>query len=210
MKLLSNIEDEQPDVRRAISGYSLIEVMLVGAVFTLVVVCMVSSQIFALRTYSIAEAKMVSAAGARKAEGLVRDAVRSGSASFVGNYTSFNNMTFTTNSFPDVTNGVQQGNALLVRTTTNLAPFLVFYLNVPTGELKLYDSNLQSNIILVAENIANTNIFSAENYLGQTLTNNQDNHTIRLTLQFYQRVYSVSANNNINSYYGFTVRATQR
>jgi len=199
----------QVELRKAtISAHTLVEMMIVGAIFGMIVTAMVSAQLWGMRTYTLAKIKLTDTAAARNAMNNIRDNIRQAQAVYVGNYASFTNMTFGTNAFPSISSGAQQGNALMVLTTTNLSPFIVFYLNVPTKQLKAYDSS-RTNIEILAGNIIDTNIFDAESYTGSVLTNNQDNRTIRMKLEFYQSGY-LGTHNTIGDYYQLTMRATER
>lgn len=168
---------------------------------------MVSAQLFALRTYSIAKAKMVTNAGARKAEDQLRDAIRSASSVYIGKYTSFST-NFSSGSFPSISSGLFQGNAIEIFPTTNSTPYIICRVNTTTGELQYYDSNL-TNAQVLARNIINKTNFFSESYQGTVFSNNAANSTIRMTLIFDQNVYSTSQG-NVNDYYQITMRATVR
>lgn len=71
---------------------------------------------------------------------------------------------------------------------------------------------LVSNV--VANYITNQNIFFAEDYMANVLTNNQDNRVIQMTMYFSQWEYPIAiiGSNDINAYdyYRLQTRATRR
>lgn len=191
---------------RPAAAFSLMEIMVAIAIFSLVILCMVTSQLFGLRIYTSSAIKLSTVADARKAMNQFRDNVRESESLFVGNYNSF--PIKTTNSFPAITNGAQQGNAVEVFPTTNSTPFLIYYVDDSVNQLKLYDSSLDTTRVL-ANYITNTIVFDAEDFQGNVLSDNQDNRVIRMTLNFYQHEYFVGQTNYYN-FYRLSMRATER
>jgi hypothetical protein len=58
---------------------------------------------------------------------------------------------------------------------------------------------------VVANFVTNLIPFRAENYLGQVLTNNQNNRVIRMNLEFYQWEFPEEYD-----YYGLQTKVTRR
>jgi len=191
---------------RPAAAFTLMEILVAVSIFTLVVLCMVTSQLFGLRVYTNSSAKLSAIADARKAMNHFRDHVRESESLLVGDYSSF--PVNTSNAFPGVSSGLQQGNALEVFPTTNSTPFLIYYVDDSTNQLKLYDSSLDTTRVL-ANDVTNTVVFDAEDFQGNVLSNNQDNRVIRMTLEFYRREYFVGRTNYYN-FYRLSMRATER
>jgi endo-1,4-beta-D-glucanase Y len=94
----------------------------------------------------------------------------------------------------NVTNGVfearldgekQQGTSLLINPATNADNFIIYFVNPSDNTFRRTTSTPASAVIL-AESITNTVVFSAQDYRGKVLTNNQKNRVIHFTLEFYQ------------------------
>ena len=43
-----------------------------------------------------------------------------------------------------------------------------------------------TNTVILADSVTNTMVFTAQDFSGNVLTNNQNNRVIHLTLEFYQ------------------------
>lgn len=192
------------------SGFSLVETMTVVGIFSLLVIGMVSAQIYGMRVYTLAATKLVATADARKAMNGLRDQIRQANALYVGNCSS----DYTT--YADCTNGTpQQGNALEIYPTTNSTPYLICYLDTSTStnKLMLYDSSLGTASEL-AGYLTNMVLFDAEDLHGNIITDNQNDRVIRMTLQFSQWEYPIAhiggTNYNSYDYYQLRMRATRR
>lgn len=179
-------------------------------VFAMLVVWMVSSQIYGMRVYTLAATKLVATAGARQAMNQIRDKIREANVVCIGNCSS------DWTSFVCVTNGAQKGNAVEIFPTTNATPYLIFYLETntaPTNQLMLYNSSV-GVAQQQASYITNQVVFDAEDLWGNVLTNNVNNRVIRMTLQFSQWQYPIAriGGTNFNSYdlYQLRTRATRR
>lgn len=192
-------------LRAVVAGFSLMEILVVVAILSLVVLCVVSAQLFGLRIYTTSKAKLETAADARKVIYQVRRQVREAKTVYVGNYKSLVNFT---SKFPVVTNGLQQGNALKILPTTNSTPFYIYYADDSMDQLKVYDSSLKS-VQVLADNVINSTVFDSEDFQGNVLSGYQDNRIIHMTLEFSQREYFVGQKDYYNSY-RISMRATQR
>jgi len=174
-----------------LSAFSLVEMMIVVSILITVIMALVAVQIFAMRVYTTAATKLVATSGARKAMNQMRDQIRSAKSIDIGTCSG------DYSTFVATTNGLLVGNALRLFPTTNLiGPYLVCYLetnqtlNNGTNRLKLYNSagggSNTATLKILASFITNTTIFDVEDFQGNTLSNNQNNRTIKMTLQFYQ------------------------
>src|SRR5580658_404332 len=72
--------------RKPASAFTLVEMMVAVAVFSLVVLCTVGMQVYAARVYTLAATKLSATEEARSAMNDLRDQVRSARLVYVGNY----------------------------------------------------------------------------------------------------------------------------
>lgn len=191
------------------SGFTLPEILIATGLFGLMVMGMVSAQIYGMRVYTLAATKLVATAGARAAMNQIRDQIREANEVDIGNCSS------DWSSFVCVTNGTQQGNAVQIFPTTNSTPYLICYLDTTTStnKLILYSSSLGTSQLL-AGYITNTIVFDAEDLWGNILTNNVNNRVIKMTMQFYEWEYPIAriggTNFNEYDYYQLRTRITRR
>jgi hypothetical protein len=80
---------------------------------------------------------------------------------------------------------VQAGTGLLIYPTTNNASFIIYFLN-PSDQSFRRTTSIPVATTILAQRITNSVVFVAEDYLGNVLTNNQNNRLIHLTLECYQ------------------------
>jgi prepilin-type N-terminal cleavage/methylation domain-containing protein len=186
------------------SAFSLAELMTAMAVFSLVVVAIVYSHVFGLTMFNITATKLSASAGARAALNHVRDDIRSAKLLYVGNG---NNTGFTNVSG----NNLRQGNALEIYPTKATNVFIRYYLD-PVAERLMRVSNVSTQATVVAPYVTNFIAFNAEDYAGNTLTNDQNNRVIRMTLDFYQWEFPVARVGNGSYYdsYQLQTRVTRR
>src|ERR1017187_1735745 len=182
MKLLSHIQSRRTSVLgMATWAFTMTEMMTVVGIFSLLAAATVSSQLFGLRLYSIAGAKLTVTADARSALNRVRDEVRSGKLIYVGNGDS---SLFTL--IPD--NSRQIGNALKICSTTDTNSYVYYYMDATNSRFKRMVSS-NSLVQVVANHITNRLVFQAEDFQGNVVTNYQNNRVIRMTMEFYQPVF---------------------
>ena len=162
-------------------AFTLNELMIAMAIFLLVIAGVVSSHMFGLRMLQLAQTKLGSSEGARKAfDQIVSDV---GSAKTVrigaGTFTSFTEIGVNTQ---------QQGSAIQINSSTNTNFFIRYYLDATDKRLKRMTNNATTNTI-VASAISNQVLFAYENFAGTVLTNRQNNSVLAVTLRFYQLDY---------------------
>ena len=76
----------QIDSRRTgASAFTLAEMLIAMAIFTMVIAAMIATQLFGLRVYTLAATKLSATAGCRKALNLIRDQVREAKEIDIGN-----------------------------------------------------------------------------------------------------------------------------
>ena len=185
-------------------AFTLPEIMSVMALFSLLLLALISSQIMGIKMYRISESKLTATAGGRRALDQVRDEIRSGKVLLVGNGSS---STFT----PSADNQPNIGNAVQIYATTNTNTFVRYYLDANDDRLKRVKSG-STNVQVIANYVTNDIAFRAEDFRGQVLTNNQNNRVIRMVLEFYQWEFPVATvgTNGLYDYYRLQTRITRR
>jgi prepilin-type N-terminal cleavage/methylation domain-containing protein len=186
------------------SGMTLVEIMTATAVFSLVIMALVSAQITGMKMFNITATKLSASHSARGALNSVRDEIRSGKTLYVGsgNATSF---TFVGDNQP------QQGNAVQIYPTANTNNYVRFFLNPDAQTLNRITSSA-TNIQVIARYITNQVVFRAEDFSGNVLTNSQNNRVIRMVLELYQWEFPVAivGAGSYYDYYRLQTRITRR
>lgn len=217
--------------RAGASAFTLAEMLIAMGIFSMVIIAMVATQLFGLRVYTLAATKLNATAGCRKALNQVRDAVREAKTVNVGNCNS------TPGSFTNLgLAALQIGNAVLINPTTNAIPYTLFYLDrTTTTNCSLMqfvvasnaaNTALISNTYTLASYITNQDIFTAQDWKGNTLTNeDQVDNTlaaipnrlvILMKLQFYMWEYPIAyvgtntGYGNMYDYYQLRTKITRR
>lgn len=189
-----------PDL--AAQGFTLTEMLVSMAIFSLLVAALVTTQVTGLKMHRITETKLTATSEGRGALSCIRDEIRMGKMLAVGNGDA--------TSFSTISNNLPQiGNALQIYPTTNRNEFVRYYLDLSANNLKRYTNG---QIRVVANYITNQFVFRAEDFQGNVLTNNQNNRVIRMTLEFYQWEFPVAnvGSDGMYDYYRLQTRATRR
>lgn len=196
MKLQSSISLRHRESRSGNAAFTLPEIMIAMTIFLLVVMGVLTTHIFGLKMATVNQSKLMATQDAREALNRVRDDIRSGKIVYVGNGTE--------SSFSRISaNSPQQGNAILIHQTLNTNRFVQYFLDTSDETLKRRSSAGQ--VVVVANFVTNLVPFRAENYLGQVLTNDQNNRVIRMNLEFYQWEFPEEYD-----YYGLQTKVTRR
>jgi hypothetical protein len=82
----------------------------------------------------------------------------------------------------------EQGNGLLINTTTNTNNFVIYFVNTTDQTFRRTTEVLGSTVIL-ANSVTNTLPFSAQDFSGNVLTNTSNTQVIHLALEFYQPAF---------------------
>ena len=163
---------------RTLAAFTLPEMMISITILALVVTGVVAANLFGLRMFQITENKLNAGDAARKVIGRMTDEIRTCKTTWVG----------------DVSNGVfvaratgqaQTGTGLMICPTTNSTNFILYFLN-PSDQSFRRTTSVAGTTTVVAQPITNSLLFSAQDYLGNVLTNNQNNRVIHLSVEFYQ------------------------
>jgi len=210
MKLFSHLKPARREPRSA--AFTLVEMMVSAGIYLGIFVgVMVAIQIFALRVYTLAATKLTATQGARKALNQMRDDIREGKGLLVGNTDNAGNFT------PVYGTAGVSGNALIVYFATNGAPpYSLYYLQTNTaGSMSsnnlvcLSVAGVTSNRVNLACYITNLDVFSAQDYLGNVISNNiLNNQVYGVKMQFYQWEYPIAVigTNGYNAYDYYQLR----
>jgi prepilin-type N-terminal cleavage/methylation domain-containing protein len=189
----------RPGVRAA---FTLTEIMVASAVFSLVVVSVVYSHVFGLRMYNVTTTKLNSSDQARAALNHVQDEIRAARLLYVG--------TGTASRFTWVSaNNPREGNAVQIYPTSDTNTFVRYY--VDSQDLALMRKTSGGQVDVIANSITNQLAFRAEDFRGNVLTNDLNNRVIKMTLEFRQWEFSSArAAGNYYDYYSLQTRITRR
>jgi prepilin-type N-terminal cleavage/methylation domain-containing protein len=160
-------------------AFTLTEMMVSVAIFTLLVSGVVSANLFGLRMFQIEETKLNASDQARKIVGVMMDEIHSCESFQIG--------TFTNGAFTDLPLGAAQiGPALIIYPSTNTTNYIMYFVNTADQKFRRATSVSGSTRIL-AQSVTNaSDLFRAQDYLGNVLTNMQNNTVLHLKLEFYQ------------------------
>ncbi len=166
------------------AAFTLAEIMTAMGLFSLVVIGVVYSQLFGMRMFNITATRVAACDNARKVLNGVREDIRSGKLLYVGNGGSagFTNI---------AQNGLRQGNALQVYPTTDTNVFIRYYLDT-TNQCLMREASGSGQALVLAPFLTNQIAFIAEDFKGNTLTNDQNNRVIKVVLDFYQWEFPVA------------------
>jgi Tfp pilus assembly major pilin PilA len=190
--------------KKKIAGaFTLMEMMAAVGIFSVVAIGLLSLQIFGIKMGYLATNQLNATSGSLKALDQIRNLVlESSNTVLIGNYTN-SQFTATSGSANPV------GNAMMI--SNGVGSYFTFYVDTRTNILyEMTHSGGSSRLTTLAHSITNQQAFQAENYLGNPLTNNAQNYTIQMTLQFSQLDYTLPGGSNVCSYYQLQTRMTPR
>jgi prepilin-type N-terminal cleavage/methylation domain-containing protein len=171
-------------------AFTLTEIMTSMAIFSLVILGVLYSHLFGLRLFNISATRLSASQSSRTALDRVCDDIRSGKLLYIGNGSSsgFTNVTL---------NNPRLGNALEIFSSTSTNNFVRYFMDPGAKALKRFDSG-SGSVQVIAPFITNQIVFTAEDYAGNALTNDQNNRIIRMDLDFYQWEFPVA---HVGAYY---------
>ena len=185
-----------------LGAFTLGEVLTAMTLFGVVVLGVVACHILGLKMFNITATKLSASQNARLALNRIRDDIRGGKILDVGlsGAGAFTNIPVGT---------LQSGNALKINPTTDTNTFILYYLNNADQTLRRLQSDHND---IIARFITNQVVFAAEDFAGHTLTNDQNNRVIRMTLEFYQWEFpvAVAGNGAQYDYFRINTRVTRR
>lgn len=204
MKLPITIRSASPPSPTAQSAFTLAEIMTAMGLFSLVMIGVVYSHLFGMRMFNITATRLSASDDSRRVLNSVRDEVRSGKLLYVGNgsSTGFTHIAL---------NSLHRGNALQIHPTTDTNVFIRYYLDTASQSLKRMTSS-NSQVRVLAPYLTNQIAFIAEDFAGNTLTNDQNNRVIKMVLDFYQWEFPVArvGGGAFYDYYHLQTRITRR
>jgi hypothetical protein len=162
-------------------AFTLPEIMLAMTILLLVLGGLISSHIFGLRLMELAKSKLGASDEARTAIAKMMEEIRSAKLIRLGD----GNLASFTEVAPDT---LQKGSAVQIYPTTNFNAYVRYFWDSGDRRLKR-TTNGMSFVYIVANSISNELVFTSENHAGTTLTNNENNRVIGVTLQFFQLQY---------------------
>ena len=162
-------------------GYTITELMVTMAIVLLVMGAVLSAHVFGMRLFEITKAKLGASDEARAAVSSMISEIRSAKLIRLGDGSLSN--------FTEVgVNVLQKGSAVQIYASTNLNSFVRYFWDASDRKLKR-TTDAATYVSVVANSISNDLVFTAEDYNGVVLTNNENNRVIGLTLQFFQLQY---------------------
>ncbi len=168
---------------RAQGAFSMVEMMVAMSVLLLVLAGILSSHVFGMRMFQISRSKLGASDEARKAISMLVQEIRTAKLVKLGDGTL--------TKFTEVgINSPQKGSAIQIYPSTDTNDFVRYFWD--SGDKKLKRTTDATNsVAVVANSITNSLVFTAEDFQGNILTNNENNRVIGLTLQFYQIQYPI-------------------
>lgn len=175
MKLSASTTCHIRQIRTA--AFTLPEALIATSVFLLLVIGIISANLFGLRWYQIGQNEIVATDSAREAISKMSGELRNCNNALVGIVTN--------GAFVAHVNGeLQSGNGLMIYATTNTNSYVLYYVNTSNENFIRFSSDQGSNYT-IAEFVTNHSIFQSQDYTGRVLTNLQNNFVIHCSLQYY-------------------------
>ena len=186
------------------AGFTLAELLVVMSLFVLVILGMVTANIYGLQALEYVKPKLGASEDARHALNLLLLEVRQGTLVRIGQGDS--------SSFTEVAvNQPQRGGAIQIYPTTNMGTWVRYYIDTSASKLNRITNGAVAPTVIACY-VSNSMVFTAEDFRGNILTNNQNNRVIELLLQFYQIEYPVTpvGPGQFFDYYQLRTRVTRR
>jgi type II secretory pathway pseudopilin PulG len=184
------------------AGFSLVEIQMAVAVLILIIGVAAGIHFFGLRMFMSTKMTLEATDDARNFIGGVRDEVRSCTIVLVGkgDFQTFSEI-------PDET--PQIGNALQIFPQTNLNRYVIYF-HDSDNTLKRWSTD-NRKLITICENVTNRNVFAAQDFSGNVLTNNENNRVIEVTLKFLQEhTKDAAKKGGLHNYYQAQTKITRR
>lgn len=184
----------RPRARARQAAFTLSEVMVATGILLIVFGGNVASHLFGMKIMEKTNARAGASTEARENIRILMAEVCSAKSIAVG--------TGSVSAFTEFGMNVQQkGSALQIYPTTSTNVFVRYYLNATAKTLNRMTNGGTGGV--VAGGIKNTDLFAAEDALGNVVSNNQNNCVIGLNLQFQHLQYTnlaVGSNSFYTSY----------
>jgi prepilin-type N-terminal cleavage/methylation domain-containing protein len=161
-------------------AFTLVEMVITAAIFSLVVLAMVYTQIFGLRQDELAQSKLGASDASRRGFDQLALDIHSAKTWSVGNMVA--------STYTALTNGaLQTGTAIELCLSTNLNIYIRYYFVTNQGQL--YRVHTNQTPTLICKNLTNSLFFQAEDYKGVVQTTLSHKCIIHVMLQFAQYQY---------------------
>jgi prepilin-type N-terminal cleavage/methylation domain-containing protein len=198
MKLPQTSSSAGSNFRMTRRAFTLPELMVASAVFTMVLTGVIFAHLFGLSMFRITENTLNATEDTRQTIGRMAHEIRTCQTIKVGNIKS--------GTFVGLLDGeTQQGTALYIQPTTNTASFIVYFVN-PSDQTFRRTTSKAGTAVILAESITNNLVFRAQDYQGTVLTNSQNNRVVQVGLEFFKpRRYM-----QIADYYKLETAVTRR
>jgi len=161
------------------AGFTLPEVLIASTVFLLVIIGIVSANLFGLKMFQITQAKLNVVTWSRETSDKMTAEIHACNSVWIGNVA-------TNGVFQTLLDGeTQRGNGLLIYPTTNTTNYIIYFVN-PADQTFRRTTGQPGTAEVLADSVTNPVVFAAQDFSGNVLTNNSNNRVIHLTLEFYQ------------------------
>jgi len=186
-------------------AFTLVETMVTMAIFMLVISGILTSYMYGLRMFELTKPKLNASDDARATINKLVNEIRSANIIRIGNG---NVSSFT----PVGVNSTQAGSAIQIYPTSDTNSFVRYFWDSSMKQLKRTDTGAPGVVSVLAQNVTNQSVFTAEDFMGNTVTNNVNNRVIGLTLQFSQIQYPVMSvgPGNYYDFYQLRTKITRR
>lgn len=202
---VSNVKPGKSWQRKA-AAFTLVEIMVAMLVFSFLIAAMMMFQLFGMRIYTLSTTKMVADAGGLKTLNQIRDQIHSCQLAYVGIYS---NASVGFNIIPSGLANI--GNAVQIFTTndSSSSQYTIFYQDPVHTNICSVSNNV---VTVLAQSVTNFYCFQAEDCAGNLLMQDQDNKTIKITLQFVQWEYPIvtAGGGNAQDFYYLRTRVCPR
>ncbi len=161
------------------AGFTLPEVLIATTIFLLVILGVIAANLFGLKMFQITQTKLNVVTWSRETSDKITAEVHACNSVWVCNVA-------TNGDFQTLLDGeTQQGNGLQIYPTTNTTNYILYFVN-PLDQTFRRTTGQPGTAEILADSVTNALVFSAEDFSGDVLTNNENNRVIHLTLEFYQ------------------------
>ncbi len=164
-----------------VKGFTLPEILIAMTVFLLMLIGIIEANVFGMKMFQITKIKLNVTTWSHQTADQMATQIHACNSVWVGNLT-------TNGVFGSLLDGEkQQGNGLLIYPTANSNNFTIYFVNSSDETFRRTVATASgTNTVILADSVTNTIAFSAQDFSGNVLTNNQNNRVIHLTLEFYQ------------------------
>jgi hypothetical protein len=166
-------------------AFTLVEMLISLTILIIVVGAILGANLLGLRMMTINSTKLAATEWSRNTFGKITQEVHTCNAAYVG--------TITNGGFAGLLPGEPlTGISLIIYPTTNTTNYILYYLNASDNTFRR-TTDQNNTTTTLADFVTNVDIFTAQDYLGNTLSNNSANGVIHVLLQIYQPAHYLSA-----------------